>query len=51
MRLPPGLIVIVIGLVLLAAGVWSRWGWEIAALAIGGLMVSIGVFTLPGEAP
>lgn len=44
-----GALVIVCGLILLAAGLWGRWGWEVAAIGIGGCMVTIALITQPTE--
>lgn len=47
MRIAPGLMVIVIGMGLLAAGLTVRFGWEVAAMVVGGVMIAIGVLSVP----
>ena len=49
MKIAPGMMLMICGLVLVAVGVWAHWGWESAALVTGGLMVAIGIFTLPED--
>ena len=50
MKVAPGLILMMLGLLLLAAGLWAAWGWQVAAMAIGGLMVAIGILDTWGPA-
>ncbi|KKM21805.1 hypothetical protein LCGC14_1631720 [marine sediment metagenome] len=33
-----------------AAGAWSLWGWEIAAIMIGGAIFGFGLFTVIARA-
>lgn len=50
MKVAPGLFLVLVGLGLLAAGLWARCGWEIAAMVIGTLAVAIGLWSMPDEA-
>lgn len=47
MRLAPGVLVVAAGVVLLTAGLLALFGWQITALAIGALLVSVGVWSYP----
>jgi len=41
---------VVSGLAMAAAGAWSLWGWEIAAIMIGGAIFGFGLFTVIARA-
>ena len=49
MRIAPGLVVVLFGLGLLAAGLWVRFGWDVAAMVIGVTMTAIGLWSIPDD--
>jgi len=49
MKAAPGLFVVLFGLGLLAAGLWARFGWDIAAMVIGVTMTAIGLWSVPDD--
>lgn len=47
MRRPTwGVAVLLVGLLLLAAGLWSQYGWSVSAIVVGALIAGVDVLAL-----
>ena len=48
-RMAWGPLVIALGMLLVGAGVWAHWGWPLAAMVEGVLMITIAVLAMPSD--